>query len=133
MVKNRKAEGYIDVCIAVLIFSFLLSLTVALIGALNTKAKLEYMADELIKSCADNGGINDKVTARFNELKAETKMNPSVKYETEYYDYASKKVQFGTTITATLEYTVGLPGFMKDIFKVKLTSVRSAPSEVYWK
>ena len=70
--KNRKAEGYIDVAIAVLVIVFLLVLALSVFKLVTLKQDMKYMCEELVKTATLNGKVGDEVDERFEELCAET-------------------------------------------------------------
>ena len=57
--KNRKAEGYIDVAIAVLVIVFLLVLALSVFKLVTLKQDMKYMCEELVKTATLNGKVGD--------------------------------------------------------------------------
>jgi hypothetical protein len=131
--KNNRAEGYIDVVVAVLVVSFLLILMVSVFGAVSRKQNLKYMCSELVEVATATGGVGEEVQARYETLCEETGMDPIVNFRTVYFDEASGKVQFGEVITCTLSVEFGLPGFIGEWLAFTMTATESGLSQVYWK
>lgn len=132
-IRNKRAEGYIDVAVAVLVISFLLVLLVSVFGILTQKQDLKYMCSELVESATINGKVGDEVQARYEELCKETGLTPDVTFDAVYFDEATGKVQFGDRISCTLTMNTTLPGFGGKLFPMKLTVTVSGLSQIYWK
>lgn len=130
---NKRAEGYIDVAVTVLVVSFLLILMVSVFGAVSQKQDLKYMCSELVEMATTTGKIGDEVQARYEALCEETGMNPTVLFSTVYFDEDSGKVQFGEVISCTLTVESGLPGFGDKFFAFTMTATESGLSQIYWK
>ena len=130
---NKRAEGYIDVAVTVLVVSFLLILMVSVFGAVSQKQDLKYMCSELVEMATTTGNIGDEVQARYEALFEETGMNPTVSFSTVYFDGDSGKVQLGEVISCTLTVESGLPGFGGELFAFTMTATESGLSQIYWK
>ena len=130
---NKRAEGYIDVAVTVLVVSFLLILMVSVFGAVSQKQDLKYMCSELVEMATTTGKIGDEVQERYETLCEETGMNPTVSFSTVYFDEDSGKVQFGEVLSCTLTVESGLPGFGGELFAFTMTATESGLSKIYWK
>ena len=130
---NKRAEGYIDVAVTVLVVSFLLILMVSVFGAVSQKQDLKYMCSELVEMATTTGKIGDEVQERYEALCEETGINPTVSFSTVYFDEDSGKVQFGEVISCTLTVESGLPGFGGEFFAFTMTDTESGLSQIYWK
>lgn len=131
--KNKKGDGYIEVAVAVLVIAFVLIFTVSIFSMIALKQDLNYMCRELIEVATVSGGVTDAVYQRYDELCAETGLNPSVYYSAIYFDRAAGKVQLGDTITCTLTANLTLPGFGGYVFPFAPEVTQSGLSRVYWK
>ena len=131
ILKSKKAEGYIDVAVAVLVIVFLLTLIVNAWSVLKVKQDLNYMCEEIIEAATMSGRIDEEVVKRFDELCAELGFIPQKDFEADFYEGA--KVQFGDVITCTLTHEVTLPGFGGFSLPLGLSVTKSGLSRVYWK
>lgn len=133
VLKNKRAEGYIDVAVAVLVIAFVLVLIISVWSMINLKQDMRYMCEELLETATVSGKVGDEVDKRFEELCAELGFEPTVNFNAVYYDSHTGKVQLGDVITCTLTHEVVLPGFggFKLPFEVSVTL--SGLSRVYWK
>lgn len=89
--KNRKAEGYIDVAIAVLVIVFLLVLALSVFKLVTLKQDMKYMCEELVKTATLNGKVGDEVDERFEELCAETGVRPRLTITATYFNATTRR------------------------------------------
>ena len=83
--RTKRAEGYVDVAVAVLVVSFLLVLLVSVFGLVSKKQDLRYMASELIDTATVSGSVGQEVQKRYAQLCEETGLHPSVNWTAAYY------------------------------------------------
>ena len=116
LLKSKRGEGYIDVCIIVLVVIMVLALFTAVAPVMTAKMQLDNYADELVREAE---------IARV--LSERTGLDPKITWS------RSGKVQLNQefTVTCVLETDIGFGGFGS--FPVTLTSKASGKSEVYWK
>lgn len=131
--KAKGGEGYIDICVAVVVLVMLIVLTLNVFSFLHMKTELDRVADELIEVSTFYGGF----TAEFDEAN-EQLTNRTTGYELvctadEWYNQSLKKVQLGDKMTLTVKkqtYLKGIGGFR---IPITVTVTRSGLSERYWK
>ena len=131
--KNKKAEGYIDVAVAVLVIAFVLILMISIWSMITLKQDMTYMARELVEAATVSGRIGPEVEARFAELCAESGVTPTVAFSATYFDPITGKVQLGEVISVTLTTEMILPGFGGFELPFDISVTQSGLSRVYWK
>lgn len=131
--KNRKAEGYIDMAIAVLVIVFLLVLALSVFKLVTLKQDMKYMCEELVKTATLNGKVGEEVDERFEELCAETGVRPRLTITATYFNASTKTVQLGDTITVKLTYETSLVGFGDFELPFEASVSSSGLSRIYWK
>lgn len=131
--KNKKAEGYIDVAVAVLVIAFVLILMISIWSMITLKQDMTYMARELVEAATVSGRIGPEVEARFAELCAESGFTPMVSFSAMYFDPITGKVQLGEVISVTLTTEMILPGFGGFELPFDVSVTQSGLSRVYWK
>lgn len=131
--KNKKAEGYIDVAVAVLVIAFVLILMISIWSMITLKQDMTYMARELVEAATVSGRIGPEVEARFAELCAESGFTPTVSFSATYFDPITGKVQLGEVISVTLTTEMILPGFGGFELPFDVSVTQSGLSRVYWK
>ena len=133
ILKNKKAEGYIDVAVAVLVIAFVLILMISIWSMITLKQDMTYMARELVETATVSGRIGPEVEARFAELCAESGFTPTVSFSATYFDPITGKVQLGEVISVTLTTEMILPGFGGFELPFDVSVTQSGLSRVYWK
>ena len=131
--KNKKAEGYIDVAVAVLVIALVLVLIFSIWSMVTLKQDMAYMTGELLEIATVTGRIGPEVESRFAELCAEVGFTPTVAFSATYFDYASGKVQLGDVISVTLTTKMFLPGFGGFELPFDVSVTQSGLSRMYWK
>lgn len=127
LLRSKRGEGYIDVCIIVLVVIMILALFTAAAPVMTAKMQLDNFADELVREAEISGRIGMETTSRARVLSEKTGLSPKIEWS------RSGKIplnqEFTVTLTVTLD--IGFGGFGS--FPVTLTSKASGKSEVYWK
>ena len=132
-VLNKRAEGYVDVAVAVLVISFLLILLVSVFGVMHQKQTLNQMAEQLAEIASINGCVDDEVMERYEQLCEQTGLTPTMTFEATYFDEDTGKVQLGEIISCTLTMETSLIGFGGELFPINMTVTASGVSQVYWR
>ena len=131
--KNKKAEGYIDVAVAVLVIAFVLILIISIWSMITLKQDMTYMARELVEAATVSGRIGPEVEARFAELCAESGFTPTASFSATYFDPITGNVQLGEVISVTLTTEMILPGFGGFELPFDVSVTQSGLSRMYWK
>ena len=124
---SQRGEGYIDVCIIVLVVIMILALFNAAAPVMTVKMQLDNFADELVREAEISGRIGAETTARARVLSEKTGLSPKIEWSRN--GKIPLNQEFTVTLTVTLD--IGFGGFGS--FPVTLTSKASGKSEVYWK
>ena len=124
---SKRGEGYIDVCIIVLVVIMIVALFTAAAPVMTAKMQLDNFADELVREAEISGRIGAETTARARVLSEKTGLSPKIEWSRN--GKIPLNQEFTVTLTVTLD--IGFGGFGS--FPVTLTSKASGKSEVYWK
>lgn len=127
LLRSKRGEGYIDVCIIVLVVIMILALFTAAAPVMTVKMQLDNFADELVREAEISGRIGAETTARARVLSEKTGLSPKIEWSRN--GKIPLNQEFTVTLTVTLD--IGFGGFGS--FPVTLTSKASGKSEVYWK
>lgn len=133
ILKSKRGDGYIDVVVSVLVSMMLIVLALNVFSFLTVKQDMDYFAKEMIYSASAYGKTIGEVNTRYNELVAETGLNPTITWQTTYFNASAKTVQLGNTITVTLTYSTYVKGFGVFKIPITLTAKHSGLSQKYWK
>ena len=133
IIKSKRGEGYVDVVVSVLVSMMMLVLALNVFSFLTIKQDMDYFAKEMIFSSTSYGKTTEEVNARHSELVDETGLNPSITWQTIYFNVSAKTVQLGNTITVILTYSTYVKGFGVFKIPITLTAKHSGLSQKYWK
>lgn len=128
VIRNRRGEGFVDVCVLVLAIVMVLALFVKVMPVFIAKKNLDTYASELVRTAEIAGCVGSATTAKNTSLRKETGLTPSVSWSR----YGN--IQLGQEVTVTLTYTVNIGlfgGFAS--FPITLTAKATGTSEVYHK
>ena len=128
ILKSRRAEGYIDVCILVLCAMLVIALAVRVLPVYIQKQQVDTFAVELIREAELAGRVGSETSRREQALREKTGLQPTVSWS------KTGKIQLNEEVTVTVTYqtNIGLfSGFGS--FPITLRSDAAGKSEVYWK
>ena len=128
ILKNRRAEGYIDICILVICAMLIIALAVRVFPVYIQKQQTDTFAIELIREAEIAGRVGTETTRREQMLSEKTGLYPTVTWS------KTGKIQLNEEIRVTVTYqaNIGLfSGFGS--FPITLRSDAAGKSEVYWK
>lgn len=128
LLKSKKGEGFVDVCVLVLAVVLVLALVIRVAPVFVAKQNLDVFADELVRTAEIAGCVGSSTTAKANALRRETGLNPSISWS------RTGNLQLGTEVTVTLttQVNIGLFGEFAS-FPITLTARATGTSEVYHK
>ena len=133
MIKRKRGEGYIDICVGVIVFVMILVIAINIFSFITLRIEMDRIADELLESATFNGCFGSAFWSRDLDLK-EQYFDYEVDYEADkYFNSTYKRVQLGhvMSVTVTVKTTIkGLEGFN---IPVTLSVTRSGLSQKYWK
>ena len=131
--KDKRGEGYIDICVMIISFVVGLVVSLNLFAFITLKVEMDTIAEELIESVTYEGEFGDEFQNRTETLK-----DVYYEFNTEYgadewFNTTLQRVQLGDEMWVTISketYVKGLGAFKIPV-TVKVT--RSGISEKYWK
>ena len=128
IMKNKRGEGFVDICVLVLAVVMVLALVVKVAPVFVAKQNLDIFADELVRTAEIAGNVGSATTAKTNSLKNQTGLNPTISWS------KTGNVQLGQEVTVTVTTTVNIGLFGSfGSFPITLTSKATGTSEVYHK
>ena len=140
ILRSRRGEGYIDVCVLVLCAMLVIALAVQVLPAFIAKQQLGKFDPELVGAAQIGGrigqerdrgeqGVGRQETARREQaLREQTGLDSEI----EWSDTGRIQLNEEVTVTLTHEIDLGLfAGFGS--FPITLRADATGKSEVYWK
>ncbi len=128
ILKDKRAEGYVDVIVLVLCAVMVLALALRVLPVFVEKQQLDTFATELVREAEVSGRVGSETTRRAAILREKTGIDPTISWST------SGRIQLNeeVTVTLTVRTDIGLFGDFGS-FPVTLRAQASGKSEVYWK
>lgn len=128
LLKSKRGEGYIDVCVLVLCAMLVIALAVQVLPVFIAKNQLDTYATELCREAEISGRVGSETNRRAAVLTEQTGLSPRISWSKTGNIQLNQEV----TVTLTLEKNIGLFGGFGS-FPITLRSEASGKSEVYHK
>ena len=133
VLSSRKGEGYIDMCVGVVVFVMILVIAINIFSFITLKVEMDQIAEDLIESATYSGEFDtDFWNADMYNL--DEYYYYDIDYGADqYFNEAYRRVQLGTRMWVTISKDTYVKGL--GIFKIPVTVsvTRSGLSERYWK
>lgn len=128
ILRSRRGEGYIDVCVLVLCAMLVIALAVTVFPVYIAKQQLDTFATELVREAELAGRVGSETSRREQALREQTGLDPEVSWS------RSGRIQLNQEVTITVTYrtNIGLWGGFGS-FPITLRADAAGKSEVYWK
>lgn len=132
-VKNKRGEGYVDMCVGVIVFVMILVITINIFSFITLRIEMDQIADEILEASTYSGAFgSDFEEAR--ERMTEQYYDFGLEYDAdEYFNSAYKRVQLGHVMFITVSVDTTIKGLGVFQIPVTLTVTRSGLSQKYWK
>ena len=133
VLSSRKGEGYIDICVGVVVFVMILVIAINIFSFITLKVEMDQIAEDLIESATYSGEFDtDFWNADMYNLDEYYYYDIDYGAD-EYFNEAYRRVQLGTRMWVTISKETHVKGL--GIFKIPITVsvTRSGLSERYWK
>jgi hypothetical protein len=128
LLKSKRGEGYIDVCVLVLCAVLVIALAVKVFPVFIAKNQLDTFATELCREAEISGNVGSETSLRATVLKESTGLNPNISWSKTGNIQLNEEV----TVTITLQQNIGLFGNFGS-FPITLKAQATGKSEVYHK
>lgn len=128
ILKSKRGEGYIDVCVLVLCTMLVIALAVQVLPAFIAKQQLDTFATELMREAEIAGRVGSETNRREQALREQTGLDPTVQWSD------TGRIQLNEEVSVTLTYEIDLGLFAGfGSFPITLRADATGKSEVYWK
>ncbi len=128
IIRERRAEGYVDVAVLVLSMVLVLALALRVLPVFIAKQQLDTFATELMREAEVSGRIGTETDRRAAVLREKTGIDPQILWS----DSGQIQLNQEVTVTLILQKDIGLFGNFGS-FPVILRAQATGKSEVYWK
>lgn len=128
VLRSRRGEGYIDVCVLVVCAILVIALAVKIMPVYIAKQQLDTFATELVREAELYGCVGTETTRRAQLLQEQTGLDPDISWS------STGRIQLNQEVTVVLTYQTDLGLFAGfGSFPITLHSEATGKSEVYWK
>ncbi|WP_313559185.1 DUF4320 family protein [Ruminiclostridium cellobioparum] len=136
---SSRGDGYVSEIFKFAIIMALILSFVVLPDPFIKKLNLNHMTTSIVRAVETTGEINDDVYQMIEEYKAETGLNPTIKWEGNFVNVGtSQRIQirqrFSLTLTDNVVITIAEPSFTGPInIVIPISKKVNGMCEVYWK
>ena len=132
LLRSKKGDGYVDLCVGVLIFVMMLIIALNIFEFVTLRVEMDQIADQLIQSATYDGCFGERFT--------DTDMNMLDDYyyyeidygADEYFNSTYQRVQLGDRMWVKVSVNTNIKGIGINI-PITLSVKKSGLSEKYWK
>lgn len=131
--KNKRGEGYIDMCVGVIVFVMVLVIAINIFSFITLRIELDQVADELIEAATYSGEFRSDFNKADNAMM-EDYFNYDLDWGADkFFNTALGRVQLGDRMWVEVSYDTYIKGL--GVFKIPVTVTvkKSGLSERYWK
>ena len=129
---SKKGEGYVDICIATVIFVMLTVIALNIFSFITLKNDMDQIADELIVAATQSGRFGEDFTD-VDMYMLDNYFYYDIDYGADEYFTADDKVQLGDRMWVEISVETTVKGLGVFEIPVTLKVKRSGISEVYWR
>ena len=133
LMKSKKAEGYIDICVGVIVFVMVLVIAVNIFSFITLKIEMDQIAEELIEAATYSGCFGDDFLERDSDMMDEYFYYVIDYGADEYFNSTYKRVQLGDKMWVKISKQTYVKGLGVFRIPVTVSVTRSGLSEKYWK
>lgn len=133
ILKNKRGEGYVDMCVGVIVFVMILVIAINIFSFITLRIEMDQIADELLETATYNGCFGSEFWDRDSAL-----LNQYYYYDIdygadEYFNSTYHRVQLGHVMSVTVSVDTYVKGLGVFKIPVTLSVTRSGLSQKYWK
>ena len=131
--KNKRGEGYIDMCVGVVVFVMVLVIAINIFSFITLRIELDQVADELIEAATYSGEFRSDFNKADNAMM-EDYFNYDLDWGADkFFNTTLGRVQLGDRMWVEVSYDTYIKGL--GVFKIPVTVTvkKSGLSERYWK
>ena len=131
--KSRRGEGYVDMCVGVVVFVMILVIAINIFSFITLRIDMDQIADELIEAATYSGCFSDDFLIRDIEM-LDDYFYYNIDYGADsYFNNPLKRVQLGKPMWVKISVDTYIKGLGVFKIPVTLTVKRSGLSQKYWK
>ncbi len=133
LLKCKRGEGYVDMCVGVIVFVMILVIAINIFSFITLRIELDQIADEILEASTYSGAFGgDSQEAYERMLDQYYDFDLDIGAD-EYFNSYYKRVQLGHPMYVTVSVDTYIKGLGVFKIPVTVTVTRSGLSQKYWK
>ncbi len=133
LLKCKRGEGYVDMCVGVIVFVMILVIAINIFSFITLRIELDQIADEILEASTYSGAFGgDSQDAYERMLDQYYDFDLDIGAD-EYFNSYYKRVQLGHPMYVTVSVDTYIKGLGVFKIPVTVTVTRSGLSQKYWK
>ena len=133
LLKCKRGEGYVDMCVGVIVFVMILVIAINIFSFITLRIELDQIADEILEASTYSGAFGgDSQDAYERMLDQYYDFDLDIGAD-EYFNSYYKRVQLGHPMYVTVSVDTYIRGLGVFKIPVTVTVTRSGLSQKYWK
>ncbi|MBQ9880324.1 MAG: DUF4320 family protein [Clostridia bacterium] len=133
LIKNRNGEGYVDMCVGVIVFVMILVIAINIFSFITLRIEMDQIADEILEASTYSGCFGDDSQDAYERMLDEYYDFDLNFGADEYFNSVYRRVQLGHVMWVEVSVTTNIKGLGVFEIPVTLTVHRSGLSQKYWK
>ncbi len=133
LLKNKNGEGYIDICVGVVVFVMVLVIAINIFSFVTLRIEMDQIADELIEAATYSGCFGTDFWDRDDDMLDEYYYYDIDYGADSYFNTTYKRVQLGNKMWVEVSLQTYVKGLGVFRIPVTLKVHKSGLSEKYWK
>ncbi len=133
LLKNKNGEGYIDICVGVVVFVMVLVIAINIFSFITLRIEMDQIADELIEAATYSGCFDADFRDRDEDMLDEYYYYDIDYGADSYFNTTYKRVQLGNKMWVEISLQTYVKGLGVFRIPVTLKVHKSGLSEKYWK
>lgn len=133
LLKSKKGEGYIDICVGVVVFVMVLVIAINIFSFVTLRIEMDQIADELIEAATYSGCFGTDFWDRDDDMLDEYYYYDIDYGADSYFNTTYKRVQLGNKMWVEVSLQTYVKGLGVFRIPVTLKVHKSGLSEKYWK
>ena len=131
---RKRGEGYVDVCVGVIVFVMILVIAVNIFSFVSLRIDMDQIADELLETATFTGCFGTEFIDRADELSEQYGLDfVVIPGADEFFNSTFQRVQLGHSMSVTVQVKTAIKGLGAFSIPVTLSVTRSGLSQKYWK
>lgn len=133
LLKSRRGEGYIDLCVGVVCFCMILVVAINLFSFVTTRIELDEIADNILEAATESGAFSTEYQSMVSTMKNDYYAFNATYGADRFFNSSLKRIQLGEKMWVTVSYTTKVKGLGVFEIPVTITVKKTGLSEKYWK